>query len=171
VADQLGVVGDAVIGQPVGQQQAAPDGFAIDLAPHLLATGEPAGAEIGGAAGLDAAEPLGGPVEGRGARPGARRDYVDLVVVHHHREAVAGAEQRERAVGRLARQVQLPTTHGARTVEHQRQVDRQSVLAARRLGRGERHPHVARARRGGTDQGAIGLGVQSHEVSSRSRLA
>ena len=70
-------------------------------------------------------------------------DDVDLVVVDDHGEPVVSLEPADRLLDCLLRQGDLLAGHGARAVEHERQVDRRSLARRRSLVRAVRAPSIS----------------------------
>ena len=92
MADELIVVGDALVGQAVGQQEAAVDSLRGESIGDLAAPAQPALAKVGAASGIDPAEGIHGrPPRFRGC-VGAGHYDIDAVVVDHDGEPIVVVE-------------------------------------------------------------------------------
>ena len=113
MSGQLVAVGDAGVGQAVGQQQGAVDALLVEVSGDLLGAAEPALAEVGLVAGVDPTEERDCVVLGLGGRQGGRDDDVDLIVVDDDGEAVVRVKAGDRLDHSLLRQGDLLAGHGA----------------------------------------------------------
>ena len=130
-------IGDADVGQAVGQQQAAVDAAVDEVAGDLFAAAQPALAEVGAAPRVDGAQPLDGAAArlGRGGR--GLDDHVDDVVVDHDAEPVVGPETRDGLLDRDLGDADLLAGHRPGPVEHDREVDRRAFPFGRRARGGD----------------------------------
>ena len=122
------VVGDADVGEAVGEQQDAVHALGREAGGDLLAARQPAAVEVGRAAGVDGLEPLGGERAALGSGDDAVDHDLDLVVVDHRREAVGRLQPVDGLEDRLAGEADL-------------------VLAAHRPGRSRTKPRLTGGRR------------------------
>ena len=81
---------DALIREPVGQQQTLANLRPIQVLRNLLASPQPASTQVGRAAGFDRFDLSDGIFDRLGGRVGRGDHQVDLVVVEHDRETIRG---------------------------------------------------------------------------------
>ena len=150
------------VGQAVGEQETTAQLVVGQVQAHLLAAAEPSSAEIGAAARLEGFHrPLGRSARlGRGLRRG--HEHVDRRVVGHHAEAILGAQGLDGAQHRRPRHLDLAARHRSGAVDHQAKVHRHARRSRGRFGCPQIDAHVALARRLGTDQVPVGLGLEVH---------
>ena len=156
---ELVVIGDADVGEAVGEQQDAVHALGREAGGDLLAARQPAPVEVGRAAGVDGLEPLGGERPALGGGDDAVDHDLDLVVVDHRREAVGRLQPVDGLEDRLAGEADLVlAAHRAGAVEDEAQVDRRP--AARRIrgdrGRDQVDEQEALAAAVGADEPPIG---------------
>ncbi len=159
VPGELVAVGHPDVGQPVGQEEATVHPLLLEGQGDLLATAQPATAEVGAAAGVDRGEAGDRVAASLGCGPGRGHDDVDLLVVDDDGEPVVGLEPTDRLLDRLAGETDLRPGHRTGAVDDEGEVDRRpAVLAAG--GRGDHlGEDVPLAAVGRTDEVSVGPGV------------
>ena len=93
VPTELVVIGDALVGKTVSEEDHAGDVTLVLDRRDLLAPAQPALAEVGRTARVNASKRSCGTSLCFGSRSCRRRDHVDLVVVGHDREAVTWLQE------------------------------------------------------------------------------
>ena len=120
---ELRGIGDALVGEPVGEQQHA-SGRVTAGAVELLESLEPAAGQVGAAAGDD-------PVDGRRelARVGRTEchEQIDVVVVGHDGELVGRAHAAGEELRARSRRFELVARHRPGAVDHEREMQRWPV--------------------------------------------
>ena len=123
VLGQLVAIGDADVGQAVGQQQDAIDALAGQVHGDLLAAAQPALAEVGLVARVDPADRAGSHLAATPTSPRVERTTTSIdVVVDDHGEAIVSLETADRLLDGLLGEGDLLARHGARPIQHERQV-------------------------------------------------
>ncbi|MFN8541038.1 MAG: hypothetical protein U0232_26595 [Thermomicrobiales bacterium] len=159
VADQFVRVGEADVGEAVGEEERAGQPAVAEFGlggRGEAAAGEPAFAERGGAAVAHRAEAQGDVALGGGVHADARGDGLDAVVVDNDGGAVVGRELTDAEGDRALDEVELLPGHRAAAIEDEGEVER--------LARG---PGVARRFRdaqGQAEEAPAALGGQERAV-------
>ena len=152
----LVVVGDPVVRETVGQEQAAADGLARAVLEKLPAADQPAAVEIGAAARLDRFD---GPDRRLACLPrgfGARDDDLHVLVVRHDGKAVPFAQRPDADQDGVLGAGELLAVHRARAVDDEGEVDGKAPLSRLGLGCPDSYGQVAGAEAIAADERAVG---------------
>lgn len=160
-------IGDAVVGQAIGQEQAAVDAIRAEVGLDAIGPGGPAAMQVGGAAGVHVLEPQQRlRLIGRAGEAGGDHG-LNPIVVGDDGKPILGRQAGERALDGVLGERQLRPGHGAGPIEDESDVDRGALrrLAGSLLGRGRPEQDVARGARAGADELAVGAGGERGHVA------